>query len=84
VDEPIVSGVSEQKRTELIELVRTLIEGTVGDEDEHRWLDRLEAAVPDPRVSDYIYWDRSDPPLTAEQIVDKALSYRPIAFGGSE
>jgi hypothetical protein len=36
----------------------------------------LEENVPDPEVSNLIYWN--DEELTAEKIVDKALSYKPI------
>jgi hypothetical protein len=39
-------------------------------------LDRLEKSVPHPEVSDLIFWD--DRNLTAEEIVEEALSYQPI------
>ena len=35
---------------------------------------KLEQNVIDPDISDYIYYDD----LTPEQIVDKALAYKPI------
>lgn len=37
-------------------------------------LELLKKNVPDPRISNYIFYDE----LTPEQIVDKALSYKPI------
>jgi len=35
---------------------------------------RLERGVLDPQISDYVFW--SD--MTAEEIADKALGYKPI------
>ncbi|MFF6878376.1 e9imm peptide [Streptomyces sp. NPDC012474] len=32
-----------------------------------------------PHISDYVFWDH-DPQLTAEKIVDRALSYEPFAL----
>ena len=62
-------------RDELIELVVTI--KSVGDRTEEeidQLIDQLERNVPHPEVSDLIYYDD----LTAEEIVDKALSYKPI------
>lgn len=44
------------------------------EEDIDRLIEELERGVPDPQISDYIFW--SD--MTAEQIADKALEYKPI------
>lgn len=71
-------------RDQIIELVTNLYDGRGTEEQQDEWLATLEAAVPDPRVGDYIFWDGSEPRLTPEQIADKALSYRPIALGGPE
>ncbi|MYU09282.1 hypothetical protein GTZ78_00860 [Streptomyces sp. SID8361] len=63
-------------RDELINLVERIMAGE-GTESEHDGLvSLLERNVPHPRVLDLIYY--SDPPLTAEEVVDKALAYRPI------
>ena len=40
-------------------------------------LDRLEASVPHPRVSDLIFY-ASDPNVSAEAVVDEALSYQAL------
>lgn len=67
-------------REQLIELVSRLVAGAYGDDAE---LDRdiavFSAAVPHPRASDLIYhWDGEfDHEPTVEEIVDRALSYRP-------
>lgn len=72
-------------REQLIELVGRLIRGEGDDEEtQDRWMSQIEASVPDPNVVGYIYHDFSTPPLTPEQIVDKAISYQPIALGGPE
>ncbi|MEW2032723.1 bacteriocin immunity protein [Streptomyces roseifaciens] len=63
-------------RDELIQLVERVMAGE-GTEREHDGLvDLLEESVRHPRVLDLIYY--SDPPLTAEEVVDEALAYRPI------
>ncbi|MET8949133.1 bacteriocin immunity protein [Streptomyces sp. NPDC004542] len=63
-------------REELIYIVQQLIDATLPEEEEDRLLEELKESVPHPRVSDLIYY--SDPALTAEDVVDQALSYRPI------
>ncbi len=69
---------SEQQETlnrnELIELVSKIIavEGTEEEIDE--MLNLFEKNVPDPEAVDYIYYTE----LSPEEIVDKALSYKPI------
>ncbi len=62
-------------RQELIELVEDIINIDGKTEKEiDKLLDLLKHNVPDPNVSDLIYWND----LTPDQIVDKALSYKPI------
>lgn len=68
-------------RDELIELVKKISDPENNEEDISNWLEIFERNVPYPGVSDLIFWPRrcglgSDP--TAEEIVDKALSYKPI------
>ncbi|WP_228811675.1 hypothetical protein [Nocardia otitidiscaviarum] len=71
-------------RGQLVELVARIASAEGSDEQLDEWLTQLTNTVADPRISDYIFWDFSDPPLTPEQIVDKALAYRPIELGGPE
>ncbi|MEV6097416.1 hypothetical protein [Nocardia sp. NPDC051981] len=71
-------------REQLIELVARLASAEGSDEQLNEWLTQLQDSVADPQISDHIFWDFSDPPLTPEQIVDKALAYRPIVLGGPE
>ena len=62
-------------RKELIDLVKdvTTVENKT-EKEINELLEILKQNVPDPEVSDLIYYDE----LTPEEIVDKALSYRPI------
>jgi len=65
-------------RAELVALVERIIaaQGTESEIDELITL--LEKNVPHPRVSDLIFYPER--PMTAEQIVDTALAYRPISL----
>ncbi|WP_433562860.1 hypothetical protein ACQP1O_36350 [Nocardia sp. CA-151230] len=71
-------------REQLIELVARIqnVEGSGEQLDE--WLAQLQDSVADPHISDHIFWDFSDPPSPPEQIVDRALAYRPIVLGGPD
>jgi hypothetical protein len=73
-------------RYELIDLVRRIIaaEGETEEEDD-ALMALFEANVPRPNASDLIYWpehaigERRE--LTPEEVVDIALSYKPIQLG---
>jgi len=66
-------------RAELIEAVRTLMTGGLGSEEANdELIGRVERSVPDPEVSDLMFF--SDPPLTPEEVVEAALAYRPIVL----
>ncbi len=62
----------------MIEIVERLIRGEGDDEQASQWLDALERSAPNPHFSNLIFYSHED--LTAEQIVDRALAYRPIAL----
>lgn len=58
-------------------------EGVENEEEEQtRLINLLKQNVLDPQVSGYIFWPHNytDTPreMTPEEIVDKALSYKPI------
>ncbi|MGQ4389578.1 bacteriocin immunity protein [Streptomyces sp. SAS_270] len=63
-------------RAELIQMVQQLIDATLPEDEEDALVEELKKSVLHPRVTDLIYY--SDPELTAEEVVDQALSYRPI------
>jgi hypothetical protein len=68
-------------RAELVELARRVKKADGAEHEINFWLDMLALNIPDPRVSDLIFWpgeyfgdgdNRRD--LSAEQVVDIALS----------
>jgi hypothetical protein len=74
-------------KDELVRLVELLItgKGTVAEQEE--WLRQVERNVPDPEVSDLIYWSDTSAPghaVTAVEIVEAALNYKPILLGPAE
>lgn len=77
----MVSGLT---RADLIALVERILSGEGTEEEQAELVRALERNVPHPRVIDLVYWprqegfDRDD--LTAEEIVDAALAYKPIAL----
>lgn len=76
-----MSGENAAEREELIGLVfRLMAADFSSEEEEDRALSEFEARVPHPRASDLIYYWHTefDAAPTAEDIVDRALSYRPI------
>jgi hypothetical protein len=72
---------SKLSREELVELVRRLLEAEGTDEEQHRWLTLVRENVPHPGVSDLIYYPEVQ--LTAEEIVETALAYKPIKLPSS-
>jgi hypothetical protein len=67
-------------RQEAIHLVQRLMIADFTDEsEEHEALTALERGLVCPHIHDYIFWD-FDPELTAEKIVDRALTYEPFAL----
>ncbi|MDX2731714.1 MULTISPECIES: e9imm peptide [unclassified Streptomyces] len=67
-------------RDDAISLVQLLLNADVADEAEgDEILAALQRGLACPHISDYIYWD-SEPELSAEKIVDRALAHRPIAL----
>lgn len=72
---PVVADIT---RDELVEIVRRLL--TVSPESDY-YLRLLQANVPHPHMIDLIFHPPDDlQDASAEQIVDAALKYRPIAL----
>lgn len=65
-------------RAELVALVAHVMSGLGGEEEQDADLRRIEAAVLHPRVAELMFWGARE--LTAEQVVDEALAYEPIAL----
>jgi len=67
-------------RDELVDLVGKLMRAEGSAVDLEAWLDLIERNVPCPTgyVSDLIFWPPDGQELSAEEVVDRALAYRPI------
>lgn len=63
-------------REELINLVNKIIECEGSEEEIDEMIEVVKRNVPYPDISDLIYWSEDE--LTPEQIIDKALNYKPI------
>lgn len=63
-------------REEVIDLVTNIIECNGTEEEIDEMIEILKSNVLDPEVINLIFWNDED--LTSEQIVDRALSYKPI------
>ena len=60
----------------MINLVNRIVECEGSEEEIDEMIEVVKRNVPHPEISDLIYWN--DEELTPEQIVDKALEYKPI------
>lgn len=63
-------------RAQLVELVRKICQTEGTEVETGAWLMLVERQVPHPAVSDLIFY--SDVEMTPEEIVEAALSYKPI------
>jgi hypothetical protein len=72
----------EMSRADAVALVQRILDADYASDDEvDGWLDSLDAALacPSGHVGDLVFW----PPereLSADEVVDQALAYRPIAW----
>ncbi|MBT1187410.1 hypothetical protein HET69_26280 [Streptomyces sp. CJ_13] len=65
-------------REELIHLVERIMAGEGTEEEHDALVQLLENNVRHPAVTDLIYYHQ--PKLSASQVVDAALAYKPIAL----
>ena len=63
-------------REELTNLVNKIVECEGSEEEIDEMIEIVKRNVPHPEISDLIYWNEEE--LTPEQILDKALNYKPI------
>ncbi len=66
----------QKAREELVRMVQLLIDAYLPEEEEDQIVEELKSSVLHPRITDLIYCNI--PKLTAEEVADRALSYRPI------
>ncbi|MGI5372620.1 e9imm peptide [Streptomyces iakyrus] len=70
---------------EAVALVQRIMDADyVSDDEVDGWLDGLDKALacPSGHVSDLIFWP-PEQELSAKEVVDQALAYRPIPSRGS-
>ena len=67
---------SKVTRAELVEAVRRIIDADGSEEELNSLMDDVSAEVPHPSWTDLIF--HSDKDLSAEEVVDEALRYKPI------
>ncbi|MDT0267241.1 e9imm peptide [Streptomyces sp. DSM 44915] len=70
----------EMSRAQAVALVRRIMDADYASDDEvDGWLDRLDRALacPSGHVSGLIFWPR-ERELSADEVVDQALAYRPF------
>lgn len=60
-------------KTELIELVRRVVEAEGTEEEIDRCIELVSSSVPHPSWTDLIYYDTRE--LTPEEVVEAALAY---------
>lgn len=63
-------------KTELVSLVCQIVDSKSSDDDVAIWLDQVIKETGRPHVGEYIFY--SEPELSPDQVVEKALSYKPI------
>ncbi|MFI9271380.1 e9imm peptide [Kitasatospora sp. NPDC052896] len=71
----------ELGREEAVALVQRIMDADYASDDEvDGWLDQLDRALrcPTGYIGDLIFWPKGPEP-SAEEVVDQALAYRPIA-----
>ncbi len=69
-------------RTEAVALVQRIMDaGYASEEEVDGWLNRLDRALscPTGHVSDLVFWPPVED-LSAVEVVERALAYRPIAL----
>jgi hypothetical protein len=72
-------GTTGLTRDEMVRLVERLQRGEGTAEEATEWVEAMEGATSNPHVADLIFYPKpGEEHLTSEQIVDRALAYRPF------
>lgn len=69
---------SSTDRARASELIRQLLGPSLPDNRTRAPLEELERILACPHVSDLLFYE--DPPMTEEQVIERALQYRPFAM----
>ncbi|OIB04696.1 hypothetical protein AK95_13010 [Paenibacillus sp. LC231] len=65
-------------KAQIVDLVTSLYNGEGSEKEVGEWIELLQRNVPHPDISNLIFWPEKD--LTPEEIVEKALNYKPIVL----
>ncbi|ART78172.1 hypothetical protein B4U37_19940 [Sutcliffiella horikoshii] len=65
-------------KEELVSIVEKILNADGSEEELDNLIDKVEASVPHPNVSDLIFWNEEE--LSAEEIVNRALNYKPNIY----
>jgi hypothetical protein len=71
-------AIDDPRREGALELVRAIRYQLKSDEEVEGPLNELQRLIPHPAWMDLLYWHT--PELSDDEVVDKALEYRPIAL----
>lgn len=76
--QPVPRRIADITKAELVEIVTRIVNA---DDHSKFYLELLERNLPHPRISNLIYWPEKEgltQDSTPEEIVNKAMSYKPI------
>jgi hypothetical protein len=76
---PAWPRVPDITRHELVEVTQRILDDPAGPDCAY-YLLILQANVPHPAITSLVYWSAAGTEPTAAEIIDEALSYRPIAL----
>lgn len=82
LDKMVADGGSQLARDQLVALVGKVQRGEGTEEEISAWLTLIERNVPHPEVRDLIYGTNAA--LLPEEIVARALAYKPVILGPAE
>lgn len=69
---------TKEQRAELIVVITRLMTADGSESELDALLHQLETSVPHPGVSDLVFFPEK--PMSAEEVLEKALAYRPIVL----
>ncbi|MFI8501213.1 bacteriocin immunity protein [Streptomyces sp. NPDC085524] len=68
-------------REEAVRLVQLVMDGgTASEAEDDAIIEALELSLRCPHISDYIFYPDPGQEPSAEQVVERAMAYRPIAL----
>ena len=69
-------------RAELVAIVQRIMDADGTEDEIDGMIDFVDSRVPHPEWMNLIFWPPGGKELTAEEVVEQALSYKPILLEG--